>query len=88
MAKSEGKILGFNKPDKIRTDWLETFPYRGAKQLITYTTKEFSAVCPFSGLPDIATVMIEYIPNRKCLELKSLKYYFVSFRSVGIYQEA
>ena len=88
MAKSEGKILGFNKPDKIRTDWLKTFPYRGAKQLITYTTKEFSAVCPFSGLPDIATVMIEYIPNRKCLELKSLKYYFVSFRSVGIYQEA
>lgn len=87
MPEAEGKILRFEKPDKIRTDWLETFPYQGAKQLITYTSKEFSAVCPFSGLPDIATVIIDYIPNKFCLELKSLKYYFVSFRNVGIYQE-
>ncbi|MDI6732659.1 MAG: preQ(1) synthase [Planctomycetota bacterium] len=75
------------KIDKIKTDTLATFPYKGEKQLIQYTTKEFSAVCPFSGLPDIATVIIEYIPNKLCLELKSLKYYFVSFRNVGIYQE-
>lgn len=72
---------------KIRPDVLETFKYKGTKQLIQYTTKEFSAVCPGTGLPDIATVVIEYIPNKCCLELKSLKYYFVSFRSVGIYQE-
>ena len=73
--------------DKINPSIIETFPYRGEKQLIQYTTKEFSAVCPFSGLPDIATVVIEYIPNKCCLELKSLKYYFVSYRNVGIYQE-
>ena len=52
-------------------------------------TNEFSAVCPFSGLPDISYVKIEYYPKGgKCVELKSLKYYFVSFRNVGIYQEA
>lgn len=52
-----------------------------------YETDEFSAVCPFSGLPDIGKVIIEYIPSDKIIELKSLKYYFVSFRNVGIYQE-
>ncbi|MFH0887696.1 MAG: preQ(1) synthase [Planctomycetota bacterium] len=75
------------KPDKIQPQLLETFPYKGEKQLIQYTTKEFSAVCPFSGLPDIATVIVEYIPGKLCIELKSLKYYFVSFRNVGIFQE-
>ena len=52
-------------------------------------TDEFSAVCPFSGLPDYALLKIEYYPEGgKCVELKSLKYYIVSFRNVGIYQEA
>jgi 7-cyano-7-deazaguanine reductase len=78
------KIHGVNK---INPKLLQTFPYKGEKQLIQYTTGEFSAVCPFSGLPDIATVIIEYIPNKFCLELKSLKYYFISFRDVEIYQE-
>ena len=72
---------------KINSSLLQSFPYKGERQLIQYTTKEFSAVCPFSGLPDIATVIIEYIPDKLCIELKSLKYYFVSFRNVGIYQE-
>lgn len=88
MPRAEGKIFPFESPDKIRADFLETIPYRGERQLVQYTSREFSAVCPFSGLPDIATVVIEYIPNRLCVELKSLKYYFVSFRNVGIYQEA
>jgi len=43
----------------------------------------------FSGLPDLAEIIIEYYPDgKKCVELKSLKYYFISFRNVGIYQEA
>jgi 7-cyano-7-deazaguanine reductase len=45
-------------------------------------------VCPFSGLPDIGKVVIVYVPGRFLVELKSLKYYFISFRNVGIYQEA
>jgi len=88
MAKAEGKLFSFEPVSAIRTDFLETFPYHGETQLITYETREFSAVCPFSGLPDIAKVVIEYIPAKACLELKSLKYYFISFRNVGIYQEA
>ena len=51
------------------------------------TTREFSAVCPFSGLPDIADLTLRYIPSNQCIELKSLKYYIMSFRSVGIFQE-
>ena len=87
MAKAEGKILDFVSEDHIDTKVLETFPYEGPRQRIVYQTKEFSAVCPFSGLPDIAEVEIVYVPAKKIVELKSLKYYFVSFRNVGIYQE-
>ncbi len=79
--------LSWKGEDEIRTDILETFPYSGERQIIKYETNEFSAVCPFSGLPDIAEVIIEYIPSDRCIELKSLKLYFVSFRNVGIYQE-
>ena len=75
MPKAEGRIFDFKDEKKIRTDFLETIKYNGAKQLIEYKTKEFSAVCPFSGLPDIAEVIIRYIPGNKIIELKSLKYY-------------
>ena len=49
---------------------------------------EFAAVCPFSGLPDTGIVWVEYIPRQKLVELKALKYYLLSFRNVGIFQEA
>lgn len=84
---SEPFLLPTHSPDSIRSDLIERFPYSGNDQRITYETREFSAVCPFSGLPDIATVRIEYVPKGYCIELKSLKLYFVSFRNVGIYQE-
>jgi 7-cyano-7-deazaguanine reductase len=87
MAKAEGKIFKFESPDKICTDFLETFPYRGEKQLVEYS-REFSAVCPFSGLPDYGTLTVRYVPRKACVELKSYKYYLISFRNVGIYQEA
>lgn len=87
MPKAEGKKYQFKSEKEIDTDVLETIDYDGGEQLIEYKTKEFSAVCPFSGLPDIGEVIIKYIPNKKIIELKSLKYYFVSFRNVGIYQE-
>ncbi len=87
MAKAEGRKYGLLSEKNIGTRELETIRYSGGKQLIEYTTDEFSAVCPFSGLPDIAKIIIRYIPDGKILELKSLKYYFVSFRNVGIYQE-
>ena len=88
MAKAEGKYFEFDGEDQINTDFLETFSFESPDQYIMTETDEFSAVCPFSGLPDLAYVKIEYYPTGgKCIELKSLKYYFVSFRNVGIYQE-
>ena len=89
MSKAQGKKFTFDTVDKIRPDYLETFNFDSKDQYIITKTKEFSAVCPFSGLPDLAKVIIEYYPDGgKCVELKSLKYYFISFRNVGIYQEA
>ena len=88
MAKAEGKIFNYDDTSKINTDFLETFPFESVNQYIKTETNEFSAVCPFSGLPDLAKVRVEYFPTGgKCIELKSLKYYFTSFRNVGIYQE-
>ena len=88
MAKAEGKIFNYDDISKIDNNYLETFPFESVNQYIKTETNEFSAVCPFSGLPDLAKVRIEYFPEgKKCIELKSLKYYFTSFRNVGIYQE-
>ena len=68
---------------------LETFPYEyaGKEIVVEIDTPEFTAVCPWSGLPDFATLRITYIPDRVCIELRSLKYYLHSYRQVGIYQE-
>ena len=87
MPQAEGKVLAFDGPDTIDSDTLETIPYDGRRQLITLEYPEFSAVCPFSGLPDIGDIIIEYVPSDRIIELKSLKYYFISYRQVGIYQE-
>ena len=87
MPVAEGLTLEFNDETAVRVDLLETFPYDGNTQKINYTTTEFSAVCPFSGLPDYGKLIIDYEPNNKIVELKSLKYYITSYRNVGIYQE-
>ena len=87
MTKAEGRTLPFVGPDAIDVDVLDTFPYEGPQQEIVTETDEFSAVCPFSGLPDFATLIVSYVPDASCVELKSLKYYITSYRNVGIYQE-
>jgi 7-cyano-7-deazaguanine reductase len=87
MAIAEGRTLSFTGPEAIDAAALETFPYDGPEQEIVTETSEFSAVCPYSGLPDFATLTIRYVPSDRCIELKSLKYYVISFRNVGIFQE-
>ena len=87
MAIAEGRSVPFTGPEAIDAAVLETFPYTGPEQEIVTETREFSAVCPYSGLPDFATLTIRYVPSDRCVELKSLKYYVVSFRNVGIFQE-
>ena len=89
MVEAEGRNYRFDGVEAITSDVLETFPYEyaGRNAVVDISTDEFSAVCPFSGLPDFATLTVHYLPFRECIELKSLKYYLTSYRNVGIYQE-
>ncbi|MCZ6754267.1 MAG: preQ(1) synthase [Gemmatimonadetes bacterium] len=87
MPTPEGRSLPFVGPETIDAAVLDTFPYEGVRQEIVTETDEFSAVCPYSGLPDFATLIIAYVPDARCVELRSLKYYITSYRNVGIYQE-
>jgi 7-cyano-7-deazaguanine reductase len=48
---------------------------------------EFTSVCPKTGLPDHGTILIRYVPDKLCLELKSIKMYMIAYRNVGIFQE-
>jgi 7-cyano-7-deazaguanine reductase len=87
MTIAEGRTLSSAGSEAIDAEVLETFPYSGPDQEIVTETREFSAVCPYSGLPDYATLTVKYVPGDRCIELKSLKYYVTSFRNVGIFQE-
>ena len=68
---------------------LDTFPYvfPGREIKIKFEMPEFTCICPFSDFPDFATIRIEYVPNQRCIELKSLKLYINSFRQVKIFHE-
>ena len=89
MAKALDKRYDVQPLSSIDTGVLETFPYEYAGKDITVNieTDEFTAVCPWSGLPDFAKIRVDYIPSRVCIELRSFKYYLLSYRNVGIYQE-
>ncbi len=89
MAKPLDRRYDREEASTIDVDVLETFPYEyaGREIVMTIETDEFTAVCPWSGLPDFATIRIAYIPSRVCIELRSLKYYLFSYRNVGMYQE-
>ena len=84
---AQGRVFPFDDESSIHPDILQTIDYSGPRKRISYQINEFAAVCPFSGLPDTGIVWVDYIPQIKLAELKSLKYYFISFRNVGIYQE-
>jgi len=75
--------------DAVRAECLLAFEYDypGSGAEVEITTDEFSAVCSWTGLPDQGTLEVRYVPDRLCIELKSLKYYLLSYRSVGIVQE-
>jgi 7-cyano-7-deazaguanine reductase len=68
---------------------LETFPNRTPNRyyLITLCTNEFTCVCPITGQPDFAEITIDYIPDQKIVESKSLKLYFWSYRNEGVFHE-
>ena len=75
--------------EEIDTACLLAFDYEYPDQPseVSIDTDEFSALCPWTGLPDYGSLTITYIPASQCIELKSLKYYLLSYRDVGIVQE-
>ena len=75
-----------SEPSKI----LDTFdnPQQDRDYTIRIDTPEFTCLCPMTGQPDFATILIEYIADKKCLELKALKMYFWSYRNEGAFHEA
>ena len=68
---------------------LDTFPYEyvGREITINFELPEFTCICPFSDFPDFANIKLAYVPNERCVELKSLKLYINSFRAVKIFHE-
>jgi 7-cyano-7-deazaguanine reductase len=69
---------------------LETFPNPnpGRDYEISFEAPEFTCLCPMTGQPDFATIRIRYVPDAKCVELKSLKLYLWSYRDEGAFHEA
>ena len=83
------KRLPARSEEAIDPGCLLAFDYQYPEQPaeVVIETEEFTAVCPWTGLPDYGTLTITYLPQGKCVELKSLKYYLLSYRDVGILQE-
>ena len=78
------------KPETVRTDVLDPieYGYHGKRDIvITIRQPEFTSVCPMTGLPDFGTITIRYAPQKTIIELKSLKYYLLQYRNVGIFYE-
>lgn len=73
----------------MKKELLEVFDnqFPGRDYTIEIVNPEFTSVCPKTGLPDFGTITIRYTPDRVCVELKSLKYYYLEFRHAGIFYE-
>jgi len=86
MASNEALGASLNRPG---TD-LETFPNPAPERDYTIRMEipEFTCLCPKTGQPDFATLTLEYVPDERCVELKSLKLYIWSFRDRGAFHEA
>lgn len=77
-------------PETVTTEPLEPidYQYRQRRDIdIVIEHPEHTSVCPMTGLPDFGTIRIRYVPDRRIVELKSLKYYLLQYRNVGIFYE-
>lgn len=66
---------------------IEVWPNQFPQYEITIVNSEYTSVCPKTGLPDFGTITIHYLPNKYCVELKSLREYFLAYRHLGIFYE-
>jgi len=76
--------------ESVKTDLLDPieYAYKNKRDItITIRQPEFTSVCPMTGLPDFGTITIRYQPGEKIVELKSLKFYLLQYRNVGIFYE-
>ncbi|MFC1931261.1 preQ(1) synthase [Chloroflexota bacterium] len=89
IDKYASRRFDIEREDAIDRAVLEAIPfdYPDSATEVVYETDEFTFVCPWTGLPDFARLVIKYVPKKSLVELKSLKYYLTSYRSVGILQE-
>jgi 7-cyano-7-deazaguanine reductase len=76
-------------PDSPEKTHLESFPnrYSSRDYLVEFDCPEFTSLCPVTGQPDFAKIKVSYIPDRRCLESKSLKIYLFTFRNIGMFHE-
>jgi len=79
-----------NPKSEIRNPKIDVISnhYPDKDYVVNIEFPEFTCVCPKTGLPDFATIKIQYIPDKSIIELKSLKMYFISYRNVGIFHES
>ena len=89
-SRPGAETKGIQRMPKKPSKALETFPNPAPRRdyTISFTCPEFTCLCPKTGQPDFATISIRYIPDRTCVELKSLKLYLWSFRDEGHFHEA
>jgi 7-cyano-7-deazaguanine reductase len=82
--------MGSMAESDVDSSLLETFanPKPGRDYVVRHVAPEFTSRCPMTGQPDFGTVVIEYVPDRLCIELKSLKLYLQTYREVGVFYEA
>jgi 7-cyano-7-deazaguanine reductase len=73
-------------PDEARLEWVPN-PHRGALYVVRFTCPEFTSLCPVTGQPDFAHLVIDYLPNERLVESKSLKLFLGSFRNHGAFHE-
>ena len=89
VLEHSGLVIEETPPEAFELYPLETFEYKykGKAITVSFSCPEFTAICPFSDFPDFAVIKIDYVPRELCIELKSLKLYINSFRSVKIFHE-
>jgi 7-cyano-7-deazaguanine reductase len=92
MTSSRDESLPYpiERPDRVKKDILVAldYAYKDRRDIeIRIEQPEFTAVCPMTGLPDFGCISITYCPDQKIVELKSLKFYLLQYRNVGIFYE-
>jgi 7-cyano-7-deazaguanine reductase len=88
-ANIQGLDIRSTPRSEMSLEPLDTFEYEyaGRRIWIDFEIPEFTAICPFSDFPDFAVIRLSYVPNERCIELKSLKLYINSFRNIKIFHE-